>query len=248
MFVRRSLLAVSIVVALLGPGPARSETLPGTVEKIWNHLGGREAYEKARVLEFTWAVEKDGALVTARHHLWDRYSGSYVFGMRDKESGDSIEVHMNVATKKGNAYRNGTEMGAEESLKQVENAYAAYINDSYWLLCPTKLEDPGVKLTVVREDSLPDFSVLHLAFENVGLTPGDQYWLYVQGDGRIARWRYLLESGREGVFNWRDEKDCGMGIRLSTNKVAADGNLRIYFPVVRFSERADESRFLPPPN
>jgi hypothetical protein len=248
MFARRPLLAVLLITAVLRPVPARNDTLPDAVDRIWNHLGGRGAFEEARVLEFTWAVEKGGARLTARHHLWDRYSGSYVFGMREKESGDSIEVHMNVTTRKGSAFRNGVEMGAEQSLKQVENAYAAYINDSYWLLCPTKLEDPGVKLTMVTEDSLPGVSVLHLAFENVGLTPGDQYWLYVQGDGRITRWRYLLESGREGIFEWRDEKDCGMGIRLSTNKVAADGNVRIYFPVVRFSEHVDESRFLAPPD
>jgi hypothetical protein len=235
-----------LVAGLLRPEPAGGESPAGVVERIWSRLGGRSAYEKARFVEFTWAVERDGRVVGARHHLWDRHTGSYVLGARDKESGDSLQVYLNVTSKRGSAYRNGEPLPEEESLQRVEDAYAAHINDTYWLLCPAKLEDPGVTLAMTSEDSLPGVSVLHLRFENVGLTPGDQYWLYVDGDGRILKWRYLLESGREGIHDWRDEKDCGMGLRFATNKVGADGKVRILFPEVRFAAAVDEKRFLPP--
>lgn len=242
------LLAVSavLIAAATGSGHAGEKTPSHVVETVWSHLGGRAAYEKARVLEFVWVVEKDGAVVAARRHLWDRYTGAYVLGTRDKETGDSLDVYMDVHKKTGTVLRNGVPLGDEDSPKHVENAYAAHINDSYWLVSPTKLEDPGVELSVAESDSATGLAVLHLSFEKVGLTPGDQYWLYVADDGRIGKWRFLLEGGREGVFDWCDEKDCGMAIRLSTNKVSADGTLRIYFPFVKFAAKADPARFAAP--
>jgi hypothetical protein len=90
--------------------------------------------------------------------------------------------------------------------------------------------------------------VLHLWFsKKVGLTPGDQYWLYVTHDGAVVGWRYVLESGEDGEWEWTDEKDCGMGITLPTKKVSQDGTAAVVFPVVKFTETMDRGVFEPSP-
>ena len=66
----------------------------------------------------------------ARHHLWDRYTGAYVLGTRDKETGDSLDVYMDVHKKTGTALRNGVPLGDEDSRKHVENADAAHIHSA----------------------------------------------------------------------------------------------------------------------
>jgi len=71
--------------------------------------------------------------------------------------------------------------------------------------------------------------VLHLSFEGVGLTPGDQYWLYVDPTTfRIQRWRYKLESGREGGYSWEDYRSFGL-VTLPLRRVSDDGKRVIWF-------------------
>ena len=72
-------------------------------------------------------------------------------------SGAPYAVYFNVNTKQGKAYVNGKPVEGEEADKLVKGAYARYINDTYWLLAPWKVFDPGVTLVekpnVLRETS-----------------------------------------------------------------------------------------------
>src|SRR3954468_15496481 len=55
--------------------------------------------------------------------------------------------------------------------------FARWTNDSYWLIAPLKIKDPGVTLSLSPDEKFEgkDYHVLHLAFKGVGMTPGDQY-------------------------------------------------------------------------
>src|SRR5690606_15391957 len=77
----------------------------------------------------------------------------------------------------------------------METARGRTINDTYWLLAPFKLFDPGVTRTYVPDSSDADTDVIRLSFDGVGLTPGDQYWLFIdKATGRLTRWTLVLES------------------------------------------------------
>lgn len=220
-------------------------TVQSVKKKVWKHLGGKSNYEQARYLEFIWEVKRKGKRLAARHHLWDRYTGDYVMTTRNLKSGDSVEVYFNVNSKKGIAVGNGEVMEGKVKENLLKLGYESYINDSYWLLSATKLNDPGVRVTLATDqsDRKENEAVLHLSFEKVGLTPGDQYWLYVEPSGRIRQWKYKLQGGREGRFDWLDEKDSGMGLRFSTRKVNAADSVVIDFPLLKFSGSMDEQRF-----
>jgi len=225
------------------------------VDLIWEYLGGRENYAKCRYLEFTFASEQDGDIRYSRKHTWDRYEGNYVVEFKDRKTDDDYKVYFNVDTKRGVAFQNGSAVDEARNAELIEKGYALFINDTYWLLMPTKLNDPGAKVQFVghageveAHGSEGEFVVLHLWFKKgAGLTPGDNYWIYVTHDGAIVRWRYELEGGTKGDWEWKDEKDCGMGIILSTRKESEDGARAIVFPEVKFSETLDSSVFEPPP-
>src|SRR5439155_2588311 len=95
---------------------------------------------------------------------------------RTDPSGAPYAVYFNVNTKQGKAFVNGKLAEGEESDKLVKSAYARFINDTYWLLAPWKIFDPGVHLSYDGEKPCPGggmCDVLKLSFDNVGLTPKD---------------------------------------------------------------------------
>lgn len=245
------LVAATLLLTLLGPGESDSHPAWLVVDSIWTHLGGRDAFKKVRYIEFTFAVEQKGEMKTSRQHTWDRHNGDYVLEFTDAKTKDTWKIQFNIDSKKGVAFKNGSQVGEDENAQALERAYAIFCNDTYWLLAPTKLEDPGAKIQFMGHAGKPEaagsegeFVVLHVFFDKkVGVTPGDQYWFNVTHSGVVHSWRYVLESGNEGEWLWTDEKDCGMGIRLSTRKVAMDGNMAIVFPQVKFSATMDRSRF-----
>lgn len=105
--------------------------------------------------------------------------------------------------------------------------------------------DPKIQEMEQQHHDAP--MIMHLWYEeNVGLTPGDQYWFYVLHTGQIIKWHYKLEDGTERTWLWDDEKDCGMGITLATRRTTSDGDRTIYFSDVKFSADMDRSAFTPP--
>lgn len=245
----RPLVCAGLAAFLVGTAVAHPAV--EVVDLIWDHIGGKENFEKCRYIEFTWQSETDGQIKRTRKHTWDRYEGDYVVEFTDA-SGDAYTVYMNVETLEGVALKNGSKLSAEENAAWVETAYEIFCNDTYWLLSPTKLQDPGARIQFVghagekdADGSEGEFIVLHLWFEdNVGVTPGDEYWFNITHEGVIASWRYVLEDGEKNQWEWTDERDCGMGMLLSTRKVS--GNRAITFPEVKFSETIDRSVFTPP--
>ena len=66
-------------------------------------------------------------------------------GGTDKD-GKKFTVLMNLNTKEGKARKTASPLEGEELKKLLESAYGAWVNDTYWLLMPYKMMDPGVVL------------------------------------------------------------------------------------------------------
>jgi len=215
---------------------AYSQSTENVLKNIWSFTGGKSAFEKARYISFDWIVAKDGTPVKVNHHTWDRYTGDYVLSYTSKEK-KKIETYFNVNSKKGFTLIDGTH---SEDSKYIDEAYESFINDSYWLIVPTKLEDKGVHLSYSKEKEL---DILTMSFENVGLTPKDVYKLYVTAKGKIVKWTFTLENGRKGEFDWDDYQTVGLGIKFSLNKISKTSPFAIRFENVILSETIDRSVF-----
>src|ERR1700730_3310054 len=213
-------------------------------------MGGMPAWEKARQFQFEFVVVKEGKPVARFSHLWDRYTGDYRLAGVDK-GGAPYNVYFNVNTKQGKAFVNGHPADAEKQKQLVENAYGRFINDTYWLLAPWKIFDPGVHRTYDGEKPCPGggtCDVLKLSFDDVGMTPKDVYWIWISRDGRhMVQWQYVLGGASEPPTTaaWKDWRTLG-GLALSLDKPMSGEPFEIRFEKVAGSPVREDALFVPP--
>ncbi len=134
-----------------------------------------------------------------RRHLWNRMTGDYRL---ETTRNDTVYTALfNVNSRQGDVYENGIALGDSAAAPWLERAYRAFINDTYWLLVPTKLFDDGVTRGT-RPDTLGRH-VLTLTFADVGLTPGDTYRLYANPDtGALEAWGFVLEGNPDAPMSF----------------------------------------------
>lgn len=180
------------------------------------------AWEKARYLAFTFNVEREGKIAASYKQAYDRFSGDYRVSGKNRD-GNDVLVIMNVNTKQGRAWKDGQEVADPKDL--LAFGYRRFINDTYWLLMGYKTFDPGVH----RELAAPQTNacgqthdVVRLSFDQVGLTPGDVYWMWVNRDsGLVDEWHMKLEGSKPedepSVVLFRDYRRFG-GMLISTRR------------------------------
>jgi hypothetical protein len=202
-----ALVAVGLLCALLGRAADESS---GTAlaEAVWEASGG-ENWSNVKTIDFTFAVEKDGKTVASVEHHWD------LGAQTDRVKWKGKDVTANLA-----------EPGSDEDAKA---AYARWVNDSYWLLAPLKLKDKGTNVSAqgTKEIDGAKRELLHLSFGKVGLTPNDQYLLYIDPRTRlVSSWDYMPEPGKSMHATWEDYQKSG-GLTLATDHQMGEARIRI---------------------
>jgi hypothetical protein len=176
-------------------------------DAVWKASGG-ENWPNVKVIDFTFAVEKGGkTLVSAEHH-WD------VAAQTDHVKWKGKDVTVNLADPAGD--------------EDAKAAYARWVNDSYWLIAPLKLKDRGLHVAEEGSKTMDgaECEVLRLSFGQVGLTPNDQYRLYINPTTKLlTSWDYMPEPGKSAHGTWEDYQKSG-GLTLATDH-KMDGDVRI---------------------
>lgn len=172
---------------------------------VFHAVGGPDAWSRVRYIRFDFGRAADSTRTVFRSHLWDRFTGDYRVE-RDVEGGREV-VLFNVNTQEGSAFVDGQAVAADTLSEYVSRAYGAYINDTYWLLAPNKLLDPGVTRSYVPDSSDARYDVITTTYDNVGLTPGDQFWFWVDKETRMLdMWGYILQGRTDRpITKWRWE-------------------------------------------
>jgi hypothetical protein len=235
-FVVRALVLSSLVVAAFAQQPAVSAPSADDLARRAVEVLAGPAWEKARFLSFTFNVEREGKIAASFPQRWDRYTGDYrVSGTNQK--GEPFVVVMNVNTKQGRAWKNGAEVAAAELPDMMTLGYRRFINDTYWLLMPLKMMDPGVhrSLDGERTDACGHaWDLVKLSFDQgVGLTPADTYWAWVNRDtGIVDEWDMKLQGSAAAdpplVVRFHDFHRAG-GLLISTRRevVGKGQNIRL---------------------
>src|SRR5688572_29883144 len=152
-----------------GASDARAAAI---ADRVMEALGGKQAWDATRFLRFTFGSERDGKLM-GRHHTWDKWTGRYrVEG--DTRDGVHFVTLMDLDTREGSAWIGKDKLEGDALKAQLERSYGMWVNDTYWLLMPYKMKDPGVILTYAGEEkgtSGATYDKVKLTFQNVGLTP-----------------------------------------------------------------------------
>lgn len=167
-------------------------------DEVMQALGGREAWDHTHYVRWLFFGR--------RLHYWDKWSGDVRI-----QDGETL-VLMNLGTRKGRVWEAGVEVTNPDSLaKRLEDGFAWWTNDSYWVFMPYKLKDKGVRLTYEGERAMQNgrmADVLGLTFANVGLTPQNRYDVYVDKETHlVCQWSYYSKaSDPEPRFTmpWRD--------------------------------------------
>lgn len=243
----RTTLSIGLLVALFLPAaPASAEVEPRAAEiaqRSLDAMGGADAWQDTRFLRFDF--------FGFRLHHWDRYTGRHRLEGKNREGQSYVVLH-DIDSRQGRAWLDGQELEGEDLEKWLEQAYGAWINDTYWLLMPYKLLDPGVHLSwdgEATEDG-KTFDKLKLTFESVGLTPGDTYWAWIDREtGLMDRWAYFLQDWPEDreptVWRWTDWQKHG-DIMLSSTRIKLDDQSERGLGQIAVLDQLDDAVFESP--
>lgn len=140
-------------------------------------MGGADAYDNTRYLSWVFFGR--------RFHIWDKHTGDIRI-----EYDDNKVILMNIHNKQGSAWENGVEITDSGKLAELMSwGYKVWINDSYWLVMPYKLKDPGVNLVYTRDDTMADGNkayVLTMTFNDVGVTPENKYEVFINKETMLV--------------------------------------------------------------
>lgn len=179
-------------------------------EATLDQMGGLKRWNDHRFL--VWDIFGES-------HYWDKWSGDF------RWESDSLLVLMNIQTRKGKAFIDGREVSdTVRRMQLVNRAYERWVNNSYWLLMPYKLLDPGVNLRYVGVDTSEAgevSDVIELTFDNVGLTPNNRFQVFIdKKTGMVCQWAYFRERDDKEprfILPWNQWKEYD-GMWMSTGR------------------------------
>jgi hypothetical protein len=185
--------------------PASDPKAVEIADQVMTSLGGKEKWGALPGVRWTFGVSVgDTVRPGARHHSWNMHTMWHRVEGTNRAGLKYVYIE-NLSDSTGMAWVNGNKIEGDSLKKLMRFAHAVWINDSYWFLMPYKLRDAGVTLKYDSEvkDSTGTWDKLSLSFENVGMTPGDHYWVYVnRANHRIERWDHQLQGTQPPPTPW----------------------------------------------
>lgn len=183
----------------LGISGEQADILANKMLDALNH----DAYEATNYLEWTfknahhfkWQKDKNECLV-----YWEEYK---------------VKVTLKD-TSLSQAYVHSFEVKGQQRAELLKKAVDYFNNDSFWLVAPYKVFDPGVKRSIVKQDGK---EALLVTYTSGGSTPGDSY-LWELDDNyypvSYKMWTSILPI--DGFpASWSDWTTTESGAQLPTN-------------------------------
>lgn len=253
MMRRSPLLLLLLLLSCTFPVAAQTAGVDGTISPnpegdslaaaVVRAAGGDRWLKNPSItISFSFVIRRDGKELSRYRHFWERrYNRVTVEGtMRDGRRWRAVVN--DHASREGLASVDGT--AAPDSLRDqiLDAGYGRFVNDSYWLMMPLKLLDDGVHRARLNDSIFNGnpVEVLFIWFDNVGLTPGDRYRIFVDPKShQVVGWRYMLQSNRTGEYIWDNVTTVGP-ITLPMRKRTADGTQEIFFDDVVVDEGSPE--------
>lgn len=164
--------------------------------EVMESLGGEPRWQALPGLRWTFGVSIGDTVRAERRHAWNKHDGMHRVEGVDR-AGDRYVIVQDLDTGEGRAWVAGQAIEGDSLAKLIERGRALWVNDTYWMLMPYKMRDPGVVLTledpVTRDGEVRD--IVAMRFEDVGLTPGDRYWVEIDREERRVRaWEMVLQG------------------------------------------------------
>ena len=153
-----------------GDSGETADRLARDIERAVNAV----AWSRTRILRWDFAGR--------RQHVWDRERERARVTVGERRS------LLDLRDRSGRVFEGETELTGDALREALDDAYAAFINDSFWLNPLVKLFDPGtVRERIVGDDDGGE--QLLLRYSQGGLTPGDAYLWHLDAERRPIAWQ-----------------------------------------------------------
>ena len=166
-------------------GPA-AEHLATKMLKALNH----HAYKNTDYLE--WTFER-------RHHFkWNKVENTCEVYWKKYQ----VNLDLNDPSK-SEAYHKDVKVDHAKSKKLIEKALVYFNNDSFWLVAPYKVFDPGTERRLVPLEN--NKKALLVTYTSGGTTPGDSYLWHLDNTGKPTHFQMWVDilpiDGLEATWN-----------------------------------------------
>lgn len=179
-----------------------------TAERVLDALGGGERFAALPGLRWDFGTSVNDTVRSVRHHAWDKHSGWHRVSGLGRDGIAFAVAHVLGDSTRGWATLGTRRLSGDSLRNALRRGDALWTNDSYWLLMPYKMLDPGVTLADLGDTTLEGrpHRMIGMSFSGVGLTPGDRYTVYVDaGTWRVTQWSYVLQGQQPPATEWRWE-------------------------------------------
>lgn len=243
---------LAALLALAPPAsPAFAESDPAALalaDRVVEALGGRDAWEATKYLAFDFVASRRDTVLSRRSLAWDKASGKIRLAMTDPK-GRAWSVWTDLEHKDGVVLIDGAPADSAAKRQWLDRTYAIWVNDTYWLLMPFKLKDPGVTLKDGGVDSTGKAHVIELSFDKVGLTPGDRYRVHVDDKTKLVTgWEMLLQGNRDGRWKparWTGWQTVG-DVKLAAQRHIPDDQVVLTYENLMTARTVPARAFDPP--
>lgn len=170
--------------------------------KLLNALD-HDAYKNTNYLE--WTFKK-------RHHYkWNKAENTCQVYWKNYR----VDLDLNQPSK-NKAFQNDQEVNPDTSKKLIEKAIAYFNNDSFWLVAPYKVFDPGTERSLVTLEN--GSKGLLVTYTSGGTTPGDSYLWHLDASGKPTSFQMWVDilpiNGLQA--SWNDWTTTESGAQLPT--------------------------------
>lgn len=168
-----------------------------------------EAFKSTRYID--WSFKEK------RFYKWDKIQHIVEVKWNDAK----VLLHPNDLTK-STVYLNDKEVSYNDNL--VKRAIRFFNNDSFWLVAPHKLFEPGIYRSIRIVDGK---EALHVKYSRGGTTPGDSYvWILDENYLPTHYQMYLKKMKKLGTtVTWEDWTLTESGTLLPKNHIYLSGKI-----------------------
>jgi len=166
-----------------------------------------EAYRNTRYIDWSFKGK--------RFYKWDKKR--HIIDVKWNDA--RVLLHPNELTK-STVYLNDKEVSFNDNL--VKRALRFFNNDSFWLVAPHKLFEPGIYRSIRMIDGK---EALHVKYSKGGTTPGDSYlWILDENYLPTSYQMYLQKMKKIGTsVTWEDWTLTESGTLLPKNHIYLSG-------------------------
>ena len=199
-------LLLSSACASLAESRASDPKAVAVADRVMKALGGKKRWDDLVGLRWSFGASVNDTVRNTRRHAWNKRTGWHRVEGKTRAGQSFCFIHQ-VGTDKGMAWMDGVAIEGDSLQKLLKRAQSLWTNDTYWMLMPYKLRDPGVTLKYEGEtnEGGATYDKIALSFDSVGETPGDHYWVFVNRAGnRVERWEMVLQNDQPPpkMYTW----------------------------------------------